>query len=363
MTVRVGIRADASVNIGTGHIRRCAEIARELVNRGAEVTFLCRDLGLDCRKLIAEVSASLIVLPPPSEPFAVQRYLPVHAPWAEVSWQTDAEQSEAALGQLKPDLVVIDHYAFDYRWHGRLRSALGCAVVALDDLGDRPLDVELIIDHNYCADHAAKHEISDRFGPRILGGPSFALLSAAYGDLPQFHVAETLESVGIFMGGSDAANHSEWALDAVRLGLPRGISIELVTTSANPHLDRIKEILARDPKCTLTIDLPNLATFFQRHDLQIGAGGGATWERCCAGAPTVAIGFADNHRPVLAPLDELGVLTFVREGDTDIHSLAAAVGALAADVDKRRQMSIHARRLVDGRGIARVGDEIYALAA
>lgn len=47
---------------------------------------------------------------------------------------------------------------------------------------------------------------------------------------------------------------------------------------------------------------PDLSAFFGRYDLQIGAGGGATWERCFVGAPTLAVAYADNHAPVLAPL-------------------------------------------------------------
>ena len=37
------IRADASMQIGSGHVMRCLTLACELRGRGAEVVFVCRD--------------------------------------------------------------------------------------------------------------------------------------------------------------------------------------------------------------------------------------------------------------------------------------------------------------------------------
>ncbi|RYG08335.1 MAG: UDP-2,4-diacetamido-2,4,6-trideoxy-beta-L-altropyranose hydrolase, partial [Caulobacteraceae bacterium] len=309
--MRICIRTDASVQIGTGHLRRCLELARELTSRGDDVTFLTRNLGLDCQPLIADAGFRAISLPAPEDAFTAEADVPPHAHWAGVSWEDDASQTIAALARLSPAVVIIDHYAFDYRWHAQVKKSIGCRIVALDDLGDRALDVDLIVDHNYSGDHWFKHRISRPFRPAILGGPTFALLSTAYRNRPEFRVREVPESVGIFMGGSDSSNHSEFAAGAVRQALGPDVFIEIVTTSANPHVDRLRSI--RDERVGLSVDLPDLAAFFQRHALQVGAGGGATWERSCIGAPTIAIAFADNHRPVLSPLDVLGVLAYSAE--------------------------------------------------
>jgi UDP-2,4-diacetamido-2,4,6-trideoxy-beta-L-altropyranose hydrolase len=359
--MKVGVRADASVQIGTGHVRRCLELARELTRRGAEVTFVWRDLGFDAGAMIAEAGFGSLRLPRPTEAFAAFPDLPPHALWAQVSWRIDAQDTVAALADFTPDVLIVDHYAFDHRWHGQVKTAVGCRMVALDDLGDRLLDVDLIVDHNYSDDHVAKHRISEAFQPTILGGPTYALLSAAYRERADFVVRDRVESVGVFLGGSDPANHSEAAMSAVRRALGPELQIEIATTSANPNLDRLRLVADADPACALSTDLPNLAAFFRRHDLQVGAGGGATWERCCIGAPTVAIAFADNHRPVLKPLDDLGVLSFSSRGDEDTEALAADIAALAFDPARRRDMSAGAMRLVDGLGLVRVGDAIDAL--
>ncbi|WP_309091603.1 UDP-2,4-diacetamido-2,4,6-trideoxy-beta-L-altropyranose hydrolase [Phenylobacterium sp.] len=359
--MRVGIRADASVQIGTGHIRRCLELARELADHGAEVRFVWRDLGLNVEAMTGAAGFASSSLPRPMAPFAGEPDLPPHGHWAEVTWRTDAAETISALSGFRPEVLIVDHYAFDHRWHQEVRNGLGCKMAALDDLGDRPLDVELIVDHNYCSDHRAKHRISEPFKPRILGGPTYALLSAAYRRPADLTICDTVRSVGIFMGGADPANHSAMALDAARQALGAGTTIEIATTSANPNLAWLQTAAGADTACTLSVDLPDLAAFFGRHDLQIGAGGGATWERCCIGAPTVAIAFADNHRPVLSPLDALGVLAFSSRGNEDAAILATDIAALASDAERRRDMSARARALVDGLGLVRVGEAINAL--
>lgn len=103
------------------------------------------------------------------------------------------------------------------------------------------------------------------------------------------------------MGGTDPGGISARVLAACRAAGFAG-TIEVVSTSANSRLDALQQACAVDSAVTLTLDQPDLAGFFARHDLQIGAGGGATWERCCIGAPTVAMALVANQSAVVPGL-------------------------------------------------------------
>ena len=61
------IRCDASHSIGSGHVMRCRNLARELQRRGAAVLFLCRRQSGD---LIGLLEQEFEVLPLPQLPLA-----------------------------------------------------------------------------------------------------------------------------------------------------------------------------------------------------------------------------------------------------------------------------------------------------
>ena len=344
----MAIRADASAAIGLGHVKRCLALAQALRRNGASVTFLTRAIDVDAAALVRADGFAAIVI----------------GPGQATDQSIDAEESLRHRDAFADGLMVVDNYALDARWHGMVRGASRAKLVAIDDLADRALDVDLLVDHNL-GDLAVKY--ADRIGAQtiVLGGPRHALLGPGYASAPRHTLGAQVGSVGIFMGGTDAANVSAVALMACRLAEFTG-PVEIATTSGNPNLATLRTLAAARLHTTLAVDLADLAAFFARHGLQIGAGGGATWERCCIGAPTLALIAAANQVPVLRPLQALGAVELV-EGDGDgalpgARRLADRLAMLLADAPRRAMLSSRSRALVDGRGAARVADQLMTLA-
>lgn len=364
MSRLVALRADASAAIGSGHVRRCLALTAALRARGARCVLVARDLGLDLAPLLAGTGVAWLHLPPAAPGFQPPPGAPAHAHWAGVSEAQDAADTLAALrtlpgqGASRVDRVVVDHYAFGAGWHGIVRKGLaGVRIAAIDDLGDRDLAPDWLIDHNHAADHRAKYGAHLPAGVPLLGGPRFALLGPQYAGAPRHEVADAVASIGIAFGGVDAPGHAGLALQAVTAAGFDG-PVELVLTSACPQRAAIEHLAAQRPNTTVSVDLPHLADFYARHGLQIGAGGGATWERCCLGAPTLAVVVADNQRQVLGPLADLGVMALAPE--PTVAALAPRIRALLDDAPRRRALSQAAQALVDGRGAARVAEALLA---
>ena len=347
----VVFRVDASEKIGTGHVRRCLSLAQALRALGTDVVFLSRELGVDVSAMLGSTGFELDMLPPPDGPVPRSDAVP-HADWAGVDSDLDVEQTGNWLLRhgASADWVLIDHYGFDAQWHRTMATIAGTRVAVIDDTADRRIDAALLIDHNYSADHVAKYAGLINADAKILGGPRYALLSPSYVEAKRCPIRSEVTSIGVFMGGIDAGFYSAQALAACRSAGYNG-RVEIVSTSSNPRLAELSAAVVADGNAKLSIDLSDLADFFARHDLQIGAGGGATWERCCTGAPTIAWVVADNQRHVLGPLRNLGALHTI---GGDSKSLSEAIRSLCNDYSYRTQLSDAARRLVDGRGADRV---------
>ncbi|HNK17949.1 MAG TPA: UDP-2,4-diacetamido-2,4,6-trideoxy-beta-L-altropyranose hydrolase, partial [Piscinibacter sp.] len=333
--VNIAIRADASAAIGLGHLKRCLSLAQALRAQGAAVTLAWREIDLDCAPLIEAAGVSSVRI-------AAGR----------VSGELiDVRDFLAAVPAA--ERIVVDHYALGERWHRVARGHSDAKLAAIDDIADRELAVDWLIDPNFSADPAAK--FAGLIGPdtQLLAGPHYALLAPAYAAAPRCVVHEAVRSIGIFMGGTDAANASLLALRALRGRLGFRGAIEIATTSGNPNLAALREAAACDTDTRITLDQGDLAAFFARHDLQLGAGGGATWERCCIGAPTLAVIVADNQRPVLLPLQTMGVLRVLTDAPSEA-AIAAAARELIEHPALRRSLAERSKALVDGRGAQRV---------
>ena len=352
-TVLTLIRTHASAAVGLGHLRRCLSLASALRERGGEVLF-----GLNT----SDVDASATVV---AEGFSARTFaLPDGA-----TAGADADTFIACFADVLADgrtvdWVLVDHYGLGACWQSRVVERLACRVAAIDDLADRPLSADLLIDHNLVPPpgHRSRYARCMLREPLAwLCGPRFALLGPAYRQQRPFTVAAKVRSIGIFLGGTDPAALSATALQACRAVARFDGPIEMVSTSANPGLAALRQTIAQDPLVRLSIDLPDLADFYARHDLQIGAGGGATWERCCTGGPTLTLCVASNQAAVIPGLQALGVL--VSTADNSAAAIGLALRALIDSPAQRQALSLGGRALVDGRGAERVAWSMFVHSA
>ncbi|HYD74804.1 UDP-2,4-diacetamido-2,4,6-trideoxy-beta-L-altropyranose hydrolase [Ramlibacter sp.] len=358
--MRVALRTDASGRIGTGHLRRCLSLARALNAEGVDTLFICRRHDALSAAIESEGQAHAW-LPKPPPCFVARPDDPPHADWAGVAWEQDARETARALAGFAPDWVLVDHYALDARWHGALSAATSARIAAIDDLGDRPLAVDLLIDQNLQPDGSGKYEGRLPAAARTLLGPRHALLAGIYAQAPRYRFRRHVASIGIFMGGADLDDFGGRVLRACREVAGFEGSIELVSSRRSPHFAAHEELARRWPGTRVLAGLPDLADFFARHDLQVGAGGGAAWERCCLGAPTLALQIAANQGAVLPQLAARGAVEWLQRPDPGVEAIGRAVRRLLDEPRRRLALVRASRCLVDGRGSARVA-AVLALA-
>ena len=340
--MNVCFRVDASRSMGTGHVMRSLALADALRRLEVQSTFIC---GPQAGEWVARRGYEHIELA--SDSGTVD---------SVEAWHSDAAQTQSAIGALrnKPDWLIVDDYSLDARWHRALRAFVD-RITAVDDLADRDLDCDVLVDHNHAADHRRKYADCVDRKALILGGPRFALINPRYAEVPRHQWRSEVRSIGIFMGGADTPNLSETALRACRDHANFHGRIEIVSTRLNPHLDRLRAAADADGEVDLSIDQPDLADFFSKHDLQIGVGGGATWERCCLGVPAVTVAYVENQWVALRALADLGILvTAELTADAPAETLGNVVRGLLDDAARRQRLAERSREVVDGLGAMRV---------
>ena len=333
---------------------RCLTLADALREKGAEVTFVCREHHGHLFELIESSGHQLLRLPLVTS--SIEGRL-AHAYWLDASQEEDARQTAEALKTIgRADWLIIDHYALDVEWETAMRS---CAkrIMVIDDLADRVHDCDVLLDQNlHLADMETRYERLVPARCKKLLGPKYALLR------PEFREARSklkmrdgsVKRIFVFFGGSDVTNETAKALRAIQqLGRP-DLAVDVVIGSANPHQEEITGLCAQLPHAALHRQVNNMAELMSKADLAIGAGGSTTWERCAMGLPTLVITLAKNQRSVAFELSRQGLIRWLGDNDeVDTGLIYQAIDMLI-----RKGLNADWSRLcqavVDGMGLSRV---------
>ena len=322
--MRVLIRCDASLVIGSGHVMRCRNLARALQQRGVAVLFLCRERPGD---LIALLAQEFEVLGLPalsiSEPcLEGLEGRDVYGAWLGCSQLQDADDCLNAIRQAETGLIdwlVVDHYGLDQRWERQICENLsemyakGPRLLAFDDLADRPHQADVLVDANRLESSACvAYRPHVPASCRLLLGPAYAPLDPLYGELqPVAPQRCSLRRVLVFFGGVDQYNHTAVALQA--LGHPdiAALAVDVVLPCEAPHHSTVVKLVQQRPHTQLHSRLPSLAGLMLRADLAIGAAGTASWERAAVALPTLVTPVADNQRQGARALADAGAALLI----------------------------------------------------
>ena len=368
--MKVALRTDASMRIGTGHLMRCLTLADALRGAGARTRFVCRTLPHGLNEVVIGRGHELVELPSVSgsgggdgraAPVASPHTAVAHAAWLGATQDEDAAATCDALGDGGSwDWLVVDHYAIDTRWETRLRAAAR-RILAIDDLADRRHDCDALLDQNL---HAGMHARYDGLVPDAcvrLVGPRHALLR------PAFAAAraglrtrgDEVRRVLVFFGGIDERNLTGAALDALDsldTASRRGaeLSVDVVIGAAHPQRDAIVERCGARPRTRCHVQVSNMAELIAAADVGVGAAGVANWERCALGLPALAVAVAANQQALLRDAAREGLVLGPDIDGADAAALALQLRALIDNPALRAHLAARGLAAVDALGTERV---------
>jgi len=288
--VRALFLADCGPSIGLGHLRRSLVLARALARSGA----LC------------EVAT----------PSGAERDMILADGFTPSRWPAAAAELPTV------DLVIFDSYRIGVEtmraWQARAALRL-----AIDDLADRPLAAELVLNQNLFAEELEYGDLPDR---ALLLGPAYALID------PAFHEANRPRSQQralVSFGGSDDGSLALRAAAALRAAGFEG-PIDLALSPLYERPNALWEA-AGDIQGVTLHEGAAMPALMARASLYLGGAGTTVLEAAAAGLPMLPIAIAANQQANIRALRQRGVWALP---EFDDHAVIDAARRLIAAPEK-----------------------------
>ena len=331
--LEVTVRVAASGRVGAGHAARTCALGSALRALGARLTWACD------RETIPYLTDRGI-------PRAEIRELPAAATTsrageAELSEAEQEGDAAATLSLGRADWTVIDSYLLGAPWQHTMKAA-GVRVLAFDDLLDRAVDCDIVVNA------AANPDEYAVLAPGAM--PLCGLRYALAGHSPLAH-RDAGPVLLIAFGAADPANLTTATIRAIAAsGFIRtvdAVKVHVQLGAAAAHRAEVESAVASYPWAMLLAGKPG-STGAAR--LAIGAAGVGLIERMQDGAPSVVLCAAHNQQRIMRAAIGAGAALEARSPE-DAVALAAR---LWRDPAALQAMSAAGRTAVDGGGAARI---------
>ncbi len=270
------IRADASVRIGSGHVRRMSVLSTKLQVLGYQVILLCNN-------------ATRIVFPD------VKKYFD-HVIYCE---NENDFRDQLDISNFKKSIACIffDHYFLDFSEHGKYRK-FSNFLCGIDDLANRSLDWNLLFDINF---GRSREDYADLIAKttKCHFGENFQIIHSDFFKFSKKNrdsfFNNTIENIFISFGGTDPLGLTAPIVTLIAQKFPK-LKIQTIIGTASPNFLQVKFLAKKfGERVQLFPDANNVPQLMSQADLGIGAGGTMTWERNIIGLPTIMLIIANNQ--------------------------------------------------------------------
>jgi UDP-2,4-diacetamido-2,4,6-trideoxy-beta-L-altropyranose hydrolase len=333
-TPRVLFIADAGPEAGGGHLMRSLTLAEALSVRGAACAFLAT---------------------PQAEPL-METFAPAMSRIEAAG--TDRPALAAALAGQGFDALVFDHYRLARPDHEALAGGRACLVI--DDLADRPLGADVVLDSGPNRRPLDYTLLTDG-DTRLLLGPEYAPVRSRFAALRASSLArrgDEVRRVLVTMGLGDVGGVTSRVVDRLRPRLG-DVAIDVVLGGQAPSLRALSRMAAHDRRLNLHVDARDMATLLHDADFVLSAAGSTVWEICTLGLPAAIVVVAENQRGAGQALSERGAALVVDAADPAFDSaLDRTIMRLVTDPVQRAQLSAAAAGVCDGQGAGRAAEAL-----
>lgn len=335
------IRADASPEVGLGHVMRCGCLQVALQPLGIACYFAFRHMPESLQQRILEQGGQLV-------------------PLNTADLKNDAEITLHLARTLGAKAILLDGYQFDSAYQRRLFRQ-GPSLVLMDDINNRGrIYADLLINSLPHANQLSYAETAPE--ARSLLGLEYVLLRDEFRQLQAFATRSSERSrLLVNFGGSDILGLS---LPVIRDLLKQDphLPITLITGSGFSRSEDVEELLCLYPQLEHFHNCQEMARQFGRAGLALAAPGATIYELAALGVTSVFLICAENQELSAIAHESFGwCRTFDARCKNQYTKALQKTIELWGNPDQRDVMQEKARGLIDGLGMQRVAQEILYL--
>jgi len=262
------IRADSSSEIGLGHIMRDLVLAGQYSDD--TVSFACQNL-----------EGNIIDRIP----------YPVH-----VLASNEPEEISKLITGLNIDMVVFDHYGIDAIYERKIKNQTGITILSFDDTYANHY-CDILLNHNISADPQRYQGLVPEYC-ELRCGSDYTLIRDEF-KAEKAIDREKVYDIFISMGGTDPTNMTLTILKT----LSDDLSVCVVTTSGNAHLDELESFIRGKENIALHVNSERVAKLLHQSRLAIVTPSVMVHEVLFMEIPFIAIKTAPNQTDLYAYLN------------------------------------------------------------
>ncbi len=332
--MKLVIRADASTQIGTGHVMRCLALAQAWQDAGGDVMF------------VMATKAPLLEARLKSEGMEIV-YIT-----AQIGSVQDARETVKLTRNFNAKWVVVDGYNFGGEYQQIIKDD-GLHLLMIDDYGHAEhYYADIVLNQNISADKGLY--VNREPYTQLLLGVKYTLLRREFWEWCGWkrETPTVARKILVTLGGSDPYNVTLKVIQALQLVELDDLEAVVVVGGSNPHYEQLKSVCL-DAKFPIHLkrNVANMPELMAWADVAIAAGGSTNWELAFMGLPTIILVLADNQRAIAEELAKTkAVVNLGWYEDVYVTDIAKASTKLLGAADVRRESSTYGQTLIDGKG-------------
>ncbi|TYQ29202.1 UDP-2,4-diacetamido-2,4,6-trideoxy-beta-L-altropyranose hydrolase [Pseudanabaena sp. UWO311] len=341
------VRADASAQIGTGHVMRCLALSQTWRVLGGQAIFMLANKSPSLEARLRFEGMEVVYLS------------------GEAGSDEDAQQTLDLCQQFSTQWIILDGYHFGAAYQKAIKN-FDVSLLFFDDNGHADhYYADLILNQNI----SAKIDLYQSREPytQLLLGTQYVLLRKEFLSWKNWQrvINPIASKILVTLGGSDPDNITLKVIQALQQVNSGNLEVIVVVGGSNPHYEKLQTEVAKSrTRITLQRNVSNMPELMAWADIAIAAGGSTNWELAFMGLPSLVITVADNQKESIAELDRQGVITNLGwHQDLSIEWISFALQKLMCDRLNQKKMSQQGQQIVDGEGVMRVVSKIADMIA